>query len=119
MTLQAWVIEPRDSLIVRDGKPFGANITHATSLDFPFPSTTTGGARTRIGSDQDGIFKCSKDELKELKEIAIRGSLLTEIDENGEVGEFYFPAPADALLLQTETQKKEKKAQLYRLCTRL
>ena len=55
MTLQTWIIEPRDSLIVRDGKPFGANITHAVSLDFPFPSTTAGGVRTRAGLDAAGI----------------------------------------------------------------
>ena len=49
MTLQTWIIEPRDSLIVRDGKPFGANITHATSLDFPFPSTTNNGTIKSFG----------------------------------------------------------------------
>lgn len=122
MTLQTWIIEPRDSLIVRDGKPFGANITHATSLDFPFPSTTTGGVRTRAGiNETTGIFevptaKIDKErKLSELKNIEVRGSLLAEIDENGEIEQFYLPSPADALFLQDANQKEKNEAQLYRL----
>jgi CRISPR-associated protein Cmr3 len=115
MTLQTWIIEPRDSLIVRDGKPFGANITHATSLDFPFPSTTTGGVRTRIGLNQNGIFSYPQNRLAELTNIEVRGALLAELDDRGEIKEFYLPSPADALLLQDERQKEKKEAQLYRL----
>ena len=113
--LQTWIIEPRDSLIVRDGKPFGGSITHAFSLDFPFPSTTTGGVRTRFGLNQDGIFDCPKDKLGELKELKVRGSLLAEIDGKDEIAEFYLPAPADALFLQDANQKEKKEAQICRL----
>lgn len=113
MTLQAWIIEPRDSLIVRDGKPFGANITHATSLDFPFPSTTTGGVRTRIGLNQSGIFDYP---LLELKEIEVRGALLVSLKpDDGEIAHFFLPSPADALLVQTENQKLDGKASVRRL----
>lgn len=114
MTLQTWIIEPRDSLIVRDGRPFGVNVTHATSLDFPFPSTTTGGVRTRAGIDNTtGIFTGLPDEVKQ---IEVRGSLLAELNNDGEISQFYLPSPADALLLQDDKQSVEKKeAQIYRL----
>lgn len=123
--LQTWIIEPHDSLIARDGKPFGGSITHAFSLDFPFPSTTTGGVRTRAGSNQDGVFEVPKDseekknKLSGLKNIEVRGSLLAEIDDEGEIKRngFYLPAPADALFLQSNEQKnmKNPQAQIYRL----
>jgi CRISPR-associated protein Cmr3 len=116
MTLQTWIIEPRDSLIARDGKPFGANITHATSLDFPFPSTTTGGVRTRIGLNQNGIFDCPTNRLHELKEIEVRGALLVSLKpDDGEIAQFFLPSPADALLVQTENQKLDGKASVKRL----
>ncbi len=123
MTLQTWIIEPRDSLIVRDGKPFGANITHATSLDFPFPSTTTGGVRTRAGLDSaTGIFEVptdkveKKQKLDELKNIEVRGSLLTELNETGEINRFLLSSPADCLLLQkNDAQKFDDKADFIRL----
>ena len=115
MTLQTWIVEPRDSLIVRDGKPFGANITHATSLDFPFPSTTTGGVRTRIGLNQDGVFSYRKERLHELKEIEVCGPLLAELQDNGEIKELYLHSPTDVLLLQDGVQKEKGEAQLLRL----
>lgn len=116
MTLQTWIIEPRDSLIVRDGKPFGANVTHAVSLDFPFPSTTTGGVRTRMGLNQDGVFDYPKDKLNELKEIFVFGALLVGLNpENNQIGEFYINSPADALLVQNENQRIDKKVSIKRL----
>lgn len=116
MNLRTWIIEPRDSLIVRDGKPFGVNITHATSLDFPFPSTTTGGVRTRVGLNQAGIFDYPKNKLKELKDIEVRGSLLAELDDNSQINRFLMPSPADCLLLQkNEAQKIDKKSDFIRL----
>lgn len=113
MTLQPWIIEPHDSLIVRDGKHFGDDTTHATSLDFPFPSTTTGGVRTRAGLDADGKFDVSR--IPAVKDIEVKGALLAEIDDHSEITEFYLPSPADALLLQGANQKSKNKAQLYRL----
>src|SRR6266567_3898941 len=57
--MEIWLIEPHDPLIVRDGRPFGPNPgARATSLSFPFPSTTTGGARTRAGlNDKEGLIR--------------------------------------------------------------
>lgn len=95
--MKTWIIEPRDPLIVRDGRPFGADIagSRARSLDFPFPSTTTGGVRTRYGLAQGGDFNDAL--IADVKKKSVRGPLLVELDANGEIGHWMFAAPADAL----------------------
>jgi CRISPR-associated protein Cmr3 len=99
-----WIIEPRDPLIVRDGKPFGPNPgARATSLPFPFPSTTTGGARTLAGLDANGSF--NSNAIAEVKQIGVRGPLLVELNEDRSIC-WLAPAPADALLLDDPTQAK-------------
>lgn len=96
--MTVWIIEPRDPLIVRDGRPFHATPgARAVSLSFPFPSTTTGALRSRAGSDAEGRF--IKDASAMLK-IAVRGPLLVELDDDNHIKDWLFPAPADALLLQ-------------------
>lgn len=93
-----WIIEPHDPLIVRDGRPFGANASsQAISLSFPFPSTTTGGVRTRAGLNLDGTFDTS--QIGRVKQIKVRGPLLVHLSQSGEhIEEWLVPAPADALL---------------------
>ena len=50
-----WLVEPRDPLIVREGRPFGPDPgAWATSLPFPFPSTTR---RIRLISNRIRIMK--------------------------------------------------------------
>ncbi len=95
-----WIIEPRDPLIVRDGRPFGPNPgARARSLDFPFPSTVVGGFRSQAGKDSDGFFDVSKRPA--VKQISIRGPLLVEVKEQGTL-KWLVPAPADALLLRRD-----------------
>jgi len=95
--MPTWIIEPRDPLIVRDGRPFNADPgVRAASVPFPFPSTTTGGVRQRAGLDQEGRF--DKRRIAEVKALAVRGPLLVEIDADDTL-HWYAPAPADALLL--------------------
>lgn len=92
-----WIIEPRDPLIVRDGRPFGPNPgARARSLDFPFPSTIAGGFRSQAGKDSDGFFDVSK--RSDVKQIGIRGPLLVELGDDKL--KWLAPAPADALLLK-------------------
>ena len=100
--MSVWIIEPRDPLIVRDGRPFdpvpGAR---AVSLPFPFPSTTTGGVRTREGLDPAGRFE--PDVVSRVKQVSVRGPLLVELDPiDGDVTDWLMPAPADALLLNLD-----------------
>lgn len=104
--MKAWIIEPRDSLIVRDGRPFGLGAgMHATSLDFPFPSTTTGGARTRAGLDQAGIFDTGL--ITEVKNISVKGPLLVELDMDGKISDWLMPTPSDSLLISDEIDKNK------------
>jgi CRISPR-associated protein Cmr3 len=98
-----WIIEPHDPLIVRDGRPFGPDPgTRAVSLPFPFPSTTTGGARTRAGLKSDGTFDVS--QIERVKQIKVRGPLLVELAPREDKIEWLAPAPADALLLKAEKE---------------
>ena len=110
--MEIWLIEPHDPLIVRDGKPFGPNPgARASTLPFPFPSTTTGGIRSRAGMNEDGVFELPTDEerrkekIENLKKLKVRGPLLVELSENGNditVEKWLVPAPADSLMSQIE-----------------
>ncbi len=107
-----WIIEPHDPLIVRDGRPFGPDPSaRAVSLSFPFPSTTTGGVRTRAGLKADGVFDTS--QIERVKQIKVRGPLLVQLAQSEDkIEQWLVPAPADALLLESK-----KKGQV--LCKRL
>lgn len=110
--MEIWLIEPHDPLIVRDGKPFGPNSgARAATLPFPFPSTTTGGIRSRAGMNDDGVFELPseetrrKEKIKNLKKLTVRGPLLVQLSEDGNgivVNKWLVPAPADALVFETE-----------------
>jgi CRISPR-associated protein Cmr3 len=97
--MTGWIIEPRDPLIVRDGRPFGPDPgARARSLQFPFPSTTTGALRHKAGLRQDGTFDDSRAD--EVLKIGMRGPLLVALNDDGSFKEWLPPAPADALLLR-------------------
>lgn len=102
-----WIIEPHDPLIVRDGRPFSATPgVQAVSLPFPFPSTTTGGVRTRAGL-KDDIFDITL--TQEVKKIKVRGPLLVELSSHDDASEIKWlvPAPADALIFEPDAAKKK------------
>lgn len=93
-----WIIEPHDPIIVRDGRPFNPTPgVQATSLAFPFPSTTTGGVRTRAGL-VNGSF--DRSSIPDILHIQVRGPLLAQLHStaNGEIKEWFASPPADALL---------------------
>ena len=111
-----WLVEPRDPLIVREGRPFGPEPgALATSLPFPFPSTMAGGARTRSALDEDGIFKYGREDKKELdrlKEIRIRGPLLVQLANEDDTiakheGEeaWLVPIPQDVQLFESGSKE--------------
>lgn len=111
--MTTWIIEARDPLIVRDGRPFGAIPgARAASYSFPFPSTTTGGVRTRfgLGNDRDFDDESQKAELiAEVKRIAVRGPLLVELDDDTDaITDWFAPAPADALLLNLDPPERDR-----------
>src|SRR5436853_755991 len=78
-----WILEPRDPLLVRDGRPFGTDPgAQASTLPFPFPSTIAGGIRARAGLNEAGVFKYTKDDveaLNRLKQLRVRGPLLVRL----------------------------------------
>jgi CRISPR-associated protein Cmr3 len=102
--MNVWLIEPRDPVIFRDGRPFNPTPgARAKSLPFPFPSTLAGAVRTRAGQDEHGVFDKSK--IDELVKVGIRGPILVEIDQGDG---WYFPAPQDCFVFQPEGKKDEK-----------
>lgn len=93
MTL--WLIEPRDPLLVRDGRPFSAAPgARADSLDFPYPSTIAGALRTRAWSASGLAFEPA--QRAAIKQIALRGPLLVELSDEGPP-RYFAPSPADAV----------------------
>jgi CRISPR-associated protein Cmr3 len=113
--MTVWIMEPRDPLIVRDGRPFGSGPgARAISLSFPFPSTIAGGIRTRAGLSENGIFQYTKEDknaLEDLKRLLIRGPLLVELaDDSGDIAsdKWLVPAPRDALLFPSKLTVTDK-----------
>lgn len=101
---RVWLIEPRDPLIARDGRPFTPDPgAIASSLPFPNPSTTAGGVRTRDGLGADGRFDTS--QIERVKNIEVHGPLLAELLEPGANGRdqnvrWYFHTPSDAVVFE-------------------
>lgn len=104
MTL--WMIEPRDPLLVRDGRPFDASPgSRAQSLPFPLPSTLVGGLRHKAGLDASGAFDHAR--IAEILTLQMRGPLLAEVDaerSSAAIRQLLFAAPADALALESSDQ---------------
>jgi len=105
--MNTWLIEPRDPIIFRDGRPFNPTPgARAKSLPFPYPSTLAGAVRTRAGQNEQGVFDTRRAD--ELRQINIRGPILAEQDQpNG----WYFPAPEDCVVLQSAKETDEKMAE--------
>lgn len=118
-----WIMEPRDPLIVRDGRPFGPDPgARAASLPFPFPSTMAGGIRARAGINDDGVFQYSPEEdkaaIEHIKKLRVRGPLLVQLTaDSGKIDpeRWLVPAPLDALLLPSQTKEAARVRQLVPL----
>jgi CRISPR-associated protein Cmr3 len=112
--MKTWIIEPRDPLIARDGRPFTADPgARAKSLPFPYPSTTTGTARTRYGFTQ-GDFNDDaqkKELISRVQRIPVQGPLLVALNDDGAIKDWLLPAPADAVLFEAD----EKQAHIKQL----
>jgi CRISPR-associated protein Cmr3 len=112
MTL--WLIEPRDPIIFRDGRPFSAQPgARAKTLPFPYPSTIIGAIRSHAGRNAAGHFDTTR--IPELLQKGMRGPLLVSLDDDGNVADWHFPAPADALLLKREEASDDDTARLVPL----
>lgn len=98
-----YLIQPRDTVLFRDGRPFGLTGTEgARSLPFPVPSTTAGLLRTLSGQDEQGCFQPEK--VEEVKTLHVTGPVLVRLLSNDQEPhpklEWLLPAPADALVVK-------------------
>lgn len=94
---QIWQATPRDTLVLRDGKPMVEGAGVATSLPLPWPSTIAGLCRTQAGLDrQTGKFGLTPEHARK---IAVQGPWLALLDKvgNTSVDDWLFPAPLDVL----------------------
>lgn len=104
--MNTYTIIPRDPLIFGDGKSYSAAPgERSQSMPFPFPATLAGAVRTLAGTDaQTGKFDEAK--ISALKQMAVHGPILAQLDMNGSITDWLFPAPADALLVEEGGQVK-------------
>ena len=106
--MSLWLIVPRDPLIFRDGKPFTATPgERSNSLGFPFPSTLAGAVRTLVGPDHKNGY--DQNRVETLKAISMRGPALVELTADGQISNWFFPAPADALLVEDRASQQVKR----------
>ncbi len=88
-------LEPRDAMLVRDGRAMNASVGRGVAV--PPPSTLAGLVRTRLGRDATGAFEARRiPEL--LAEVAVWGPLLARLSPDGErVSEVLFTPPGDCV----------------------
>ncbi|MEZ4359356.1 MAG: type III-B CRISPR module-associated protein Cmr3 [Kofleriaceae bacterium] len=91
--MKRWFLEPRDPLVIRDGRPNDERSESAT-MAFLQPSTCAGIVRTRLGSTNDGRFVLGTDQLEALRQTRLRGPLLADPRAEAPM----FPRPRDLRL---------------------
>lgn len=94
--MNGWLIDPRDPLVVRDGRPNDRR-SQSDVLPFPFPGTVAGLCRTRLGSEPSRGFTAGK-QLDALRDTALRGPCLVAEGDAGTV--LLAPAPSDAHVVE-------------------
>ncbi|NJL54904.1 CRISPR-associated protein Cmr3 [bacterium] len=110
-----WIIEPRDPLIVRDGRPFTTTPgARAKTLLFPFPSTTTGALRTRAGTWEVGKTDANRAMSARVRQMGVRGPLLAEVGDDNHLLHLLAPAPADAVLFKPDEDKPKSEQERLR-----
>lgn len=91
--MRTWIIEPRDTLVLRDGR-LAADGVPMRCLPFPWPSSLAGLARTRAGLAPDGRFLLSREEALA---IEVCGPWLCELGAGDVPARLLFPAPRDCV----------------------
>lgn len=103
--MTTWMLQPRDTLLVRDAKP-GSGAGALRSLDFPWPSSLAGLVRTRVGTDLHGYF--DPQFAESAKQIALRGPLLAALNRNEDIDELFAPMPADCVWYSVSKGNKQE-----------
>lgn len=100
----AYLIRPRDPILVRDGRPFSADPgARAETLPWPLPSTLAGAMRTHIGNTVQPPFPWDRNGPKRALGIGAKGPLLVR-RENGR-WRVYLSAPADAVVFRGSSRE--------------
>ncbi len=97
---RTYLIEPRDPVIFRDGKPFSPGLS-SRSTGWPAPSAVIGAIRTRLGIDTNFPEQVQA-RLKRIRHIG--PFLATAVDNKWKLA---FPAPADAVAFDSDGDKIE------------
>ena len=105
--MQTWLIEPRDGLAFRDGRPNSSG-SESRSLRFPMPQSVAGAVRTRSATDADGRFDTTKTSV--VKGLNIHGPLLVRAGSQG--WELLAPSPQDALWVEHEPTASQESSRL-------
>lgn len=105
-----WSIEPRDTLVMRDGRSVAGAGAYMTGFPAPYPQATAGLMRTRSSVNEDGAFVIPKnakkaEHLAHLLEQKAKGPWFGLVDEEGRIEEYLFPAPRDAVFFLGESEK--------------
>ncbi len=97
------LIEPRDTFVFRDGRQLHEAASPMRSLDLPWPSTTTGMVRTRLGqAGNDGVFPHGDQTvISEVLREQVAGPFVAQLDERGTVIDWLFPTPQDAVWMKS------------------
>lgn len=112
-----WLIEPRDPLIVRDGRPFNNTPgARAYSQSFPPPSVLAGVIRSQTAYASNIRFilndgQPNQPKIDLIKQIQIYGPLLVQLtNDDSSLKTFFAPAPADALLFESEAKTEAQES---------
>ncbi len=89
-------IDPRDPLMIRDGRPFSTDTDGARSVDFPPPSVLAGALRTCVGSLGGWDWSKATTRARALQ-IGVCGPLLALSERDGRPLRLLLPAPADCV----------------------
>lgn len=100
MTERTLLIQPRDPVIFRDGKPFTLGLP-ARSTAWPMPSAVIGAIRTRLGR----LTTYDKDTVKQLRLIEHFGPFLAAPEGDGYA--LAFPTPADVVAFREDDGRLE------------
>lgn len=97
-------LTPRDPLVARDGRPFGAGQgRRMRGMDWPLPSVVAGSFRTALVKGITGL-NFSGDIPQRLKQIAVAGVFPVTTGES-RPEEMYLPAPSDAVAEMLENER--------------
>jgi CRISPR-associated protein Cmr3 len=96
------VLTPRDPIIARDGRPFGAageaRGNRMRSVDWPYPSVLAGSLRTLLGKRAGSGF--DQGTVDRLKQLAVAGPL--PMTDEG----LYLPRPSDIVVREEDRRRQ-------------